>query len=88
MKQNRNNNRPKEIRHFGTVKMWNRERGFGFIIDREDGESYYCSKKVINDEPYLLRGTIVEFGVGHGEDKEGNRTNYAYNVMVVEIPER
>lgn len=57
------------------------------LFPYDDGESYYVSGKVINGEPYLSKRTIVEFEVGHGEDREGNPTSYALNLLVAEVPE-
>ena len=75
------------LRYMGRVTNWNRERGFGFVRCFEDGESYYCNKKVINGEPYLIRNSIVDFCIGYSKDRQGNPTTYLYNVLVAEVPE-
>lgn len=85
--ENRNNRKPIP-RYMGYVQNWNRERGYGFIRLYDTGESHYCSQKVINGEPYLVRGTVVNVQIGHGTDREGNPTTYVSDLLVVEVPER
>ena len=46
------NKRPNKKNYMGYVTRWNK-RGYGFVRCYDDGEAYYCSKKVINGEPYL-----------------------------------
>ena len=70
----------------GCVTRWN-ERGYGFVRCFDDGESDYGSKKVINGDPYRVQGSIVNFQIGHGTDRNGEPTSYAFNVLMVEEPE-
>ena len=69
----------------GYVTRWNK-RGYGFVRCYDDGETYYCSQKVINGEPYLVQGSIVNFQIGHGVDRDGEPMSYAYNLLMVEEP--
>lgn len=71
----------------GYVTRWNK-RGYGFVRCYDDGETYYCSQKVINGEPYLVPGSIVNFQIGHGVDRDGEPMSYAYNLLMVEEPEK
>jgi len=48
----------------GTVKWFNRVRGFGFI-EQEDGEDLFVHKSAV--EGTLADGDAVEFEVGKGE---------------------
>lgn len=79
--------REQRPRYMGYVTMWNRERNYGFVHCYDDGQSYYVSGKVINEEPFLVKKTVVEFEIGHGEDRDGNPTSYALNLLVAEVPE-
>ena len=86
MTEYRNNKRPNKKNYMGYVTRWNK-RGYGFVRCYDDGETYYCSKKVINGEPYL-EGSIVNFQIGHGVDRDGEPMSYAYNLLMVEEPEK
>jgi CspA family cold shock protein len=54
-------------REFGTVKWFNRERGFGFI-GRENAEDVFVHHSAIQGEGYksLEEGERVEFTVEQG----------------------
>lgn len=78
--------RPNRKNYMGYVKMWNREKNYGFVYCYDDEESYFCSQRATNGEPYLERGSIVNFQIGHGVDREGEPTSYAYNLLMVEEP--
>jgi len=50
----------------GTVKFFNRSKGFGFITG-EDGADYYVHQTGINDDAVLNQGDSVAFDVEKGE---------------------
>ena len=50
----------------GTVKFFNREKGFGFIAG-EDGKEYFVHKSGLNEGVNLNDNDPVEFEVGSGE---------------------
>lgn len=65
----------------GTIKMWNAERGFGFI-SRADGEPdiFAHIREVDSDADELPRGARVEFEVFRNPR---NQKLEAHNVRVV-----
>lgn len=87
MTEYRNSKRPNRKNYMGYVTRWNK-RGYGLVRCYDDGEIYYCSQKVINGEPYLVQGSIVNFQIGHGVDRNGEPMSYAYNLLMVEEPEK
>lgn len=72
---------------YGDILIRNIDASYGFVRCYDDGQSYYVSGKVINEEPFLVKKTVVEFEIGHGEDRDGNPTSYALNLLVAEVPE-
>ncbi len=64
----------------GTVKWFNRTKGFGFI-QREEGEDVFVHFSAIQGEGFksLNEGDVVEFEV-----TEGQKGPQAANVKVVE----
>ena len=55
----------------GTVKMFNRERGFGFILpDDRSADMFFHVKGLVDraDEPFLAQGAHVEFEKEVGPD--------------------
>lgn len=76
------NNHVNHERMWGVVTKYNKERGFGFIKSKVDGQSYFVHVSQIQDRT-LERGYLVEFGVGISRktDKEE-----AKNVIVIEAP--
>ena len=60
----------------GTVKWFNRVKGFGFI-EQEDGEDLFVQKTAV--EGTIADGDVVEFEVG-----EGPKGPNAVNVRKVE----
>lgn len=52
------------IRHIGTVKWFDAERGFGFVVHEEGGELFLHGSSLIGDSIAALReGTPVEYEV-------------------------
>lgn len=75
MTEYRNNKRPNKKNYMGYVTRWNK-RGYGFVRCYDDGE------------PYLVQGSIVNFQIGHGVDRDGEPMSYAYNLLMVEELEK
>lgn len=69
-------------RMWGVVIRYDKERGFGFIKSRVDGQSYFVHVSQIQDG-FLEHGYLVEFGVGINK-RTGKEQ--AENVIVVEAP--
>lgn len=67
---------------WGVVSKYDKERGFGFIKSRIDGQSYFVHVSQIQDG-ILEYGYLVEFGVGINK-KTGKEQ--AENVIVIEAP--
>jgi CspA family cold shock protein len=60
----------------GTVKFFNGTKGFGFVVDVEDGTEYFVHVSGLIDE--INEGDEVEF-----ELQEGRKGLNAVNVKVV-----
>lgn len=60
----------------GTVKFFNDEKGFGFIIDEDSKKDYFVHVSGLIDE--IKEGDTVEF-----ELKEGKKGLNAVNVKVI-----
>jgi hypothetical protein len=39
---------------------------------------------IVAKRPYLVQGSIVNFQIGHGVDRDGEPMSYAYNLLMVE----
>jgi len=66
-------------RETGTVKWFNKDKGFGFII-RENGEDLFVHFRSINTDgrQVLMEGQRVEFQIG-----EGRKGPQAENVVIL-----
>lgn len=52
------------VRHIGTVKWFDAERGFGFVVHEEGGELFLHGSSLVGDSVAALReGTPVEYEV-------------------------
>jgi len=51
----------------GTVKFFNKTKGFGFIISDEDEKEYFVHFSDILDDAEIVDGDIVEFEVVTGD---------------------
>jgi len=68
----------------GTVKIWNNDRGFGFVIDTKTGEEFYFGPKSLvyeDDREHLAPG--VELVFASTGTTEGDRRRLAAPVLVV-----
>lgn len=81
MRESRNE-RVGQKRMWGIVTKYNKERGFGFIKSKVDGQSYFVHVSQIQDG-ILEHGYLVEFGVGVNK-RTGKEQ--AENVIVIEAP--
>lgn len=69
-------------REGGAVTKYNKDRGFGFIKSKVDGQSYFVHVSQ-NHGGYLERGYLVEFNIGINK-RTGKEQ--AENVIVIETP--
>lgn len=69
-------------RMWGIVTKYNKERGFGFIRSKVDGQSYFVHVSQIQDG-VLEPGYLVEFGVGINKRTGKEQVE---NVIVIEAP--
>ncbi len=60
----------------GTVKFFNSEKGFGFIVEEGSGEEHFVHISGLVDE--VNQGDNVEFDL-----KEGKKGMNAFNVRIV-----
>lgn len=61
----------------GTVKFWNSDKGFGFIVG-EDGKEYFVHvSELPKSSPSLLENQAVSF-----EDAEGDRGPVAKSIIL------
>jgi len=56
----------------GTVKFFNDEKGFGFIVDDENGQEYFVHISGLTDD--VTKGDSVTFEITEGR-KGPNATN-------------
>eukprot|EP00662_Eupelagonemidae_sp_cell21_P004763 gene4763-62101_t len=45
----------------GVVKLWNEDRGFGFVLDPQSGRDLFVHRAFIGDNMMLVRGMNVWF---------------------------
>ena len=45
----------------GRVKMWKIGEGYGFLIGEDDKDVFCHARDLLNLEPYLVSGDLVEF---------------------------
>ena len=63
----------------GTIKWFDEEKGFGFILSDTDGKEYFVHRTQIGElERTLDKGQQVEYEIG-----EGKRGPMAINVRVL-----
>mmetsp|Transcript_53264 Transcript_53264/g.151933 ORF Transcript_53264/g.151933 Transcript_53264/m.151933 type:complete len:126 (+) Transcript_53264:80-457(+) len=66
----------------GVCRIWNDEKGFGFITSDDGAGDYFCHRLVVEGSNYLNPGDRVEFTIEH--DKERKK----YKVAACQIVER
>ena len=79
---------PERRRFVGKVKVYNLERGYGFL-KAETGEDFYISKDLLaypEDEPKLVEGALVAFVAGDAVQK-GKSRKAAVSLLVGEPAE-
>lgn len=60
-------------RHEGTLKKWNAERGFGFIVASDDGHDIFVHTTAFPDDGYLPTvGEVLTYDVE--PDRSGKRS--------------
>ena len=60
-------------RHEGTLKKWNAERGFGFILAHDDGHDIFVHATAFPDDGYLPTvGEVLTFEIE--PDRSGKRS--------------
>merc|ERR1719446_1047318 len=57
----------------GTVKMWNEERGFGFITPADGGEDVFVHRSALGDGVQLVPGNAVSYDGGWDDRKQKYR---------------
>ena len=67
----------REIKLKGTVKFFNKTKGFGFILNEEDDKEYFVHISNITDGVEISDGDAVTFEV-----EEGDRGPKAINVSL------
>ena len=49
------------VRSYGFVKWYDAERGYGFIVDDDDGREYFVHQSELQGVKTLYEGQAVEF---------------------------
>ncbi len=63
----------------GSIKWFNRIKGFGFIVPEEGGADVFVHASALEDPTAIVDGVKVEY-----EETEGRKGKEAANVRVVE----
>ncbi|CAE8701220.1 unnamed protein product, partial [Polarella glacialis] len=53
----------------GTVKMWNEEKGFGFIAPGDGGADLFAHRSVLQTTDGLAKGDEVEYDEQKGKER-------------------
>lgn len=58
--------------HKGTVKFFNEQKGWGFIIDDSNGTEFFVHQRGLNSA--IREGDKVEFALAEGKNKQKGLT--------------
>ena len=73
-------------RHEGTLKKWNAERGFGFILAHDDGHDIFVHATAFPDDGYLpTLGEVLTFEIE--PDRSGKRSAVRVQRFIDPVPE-
>nr|WP_295776467.1 cold shock domain-containing protein [Rhodoferax sp.] len=73
-------------RHEGTLKKWNAERGFGFILADCDGHDIFVHATAFPDDGYLPTvGEVLTFDIE--PDRSGKRSAVRVQRFIDPVPE-
>lgn len=73
-------------RHEGTLKKWNAERGFGFIVAHEDGHDIFVHATAFPDDGYLPTvGEVLTFDIE--PDRSGKRSAVRVQRFIDPVPQ-
>ena len=62
----------------GTIKFFNSEKGFGFIIQEDNSEIFFHVSDVKMSTQDLHPDTIVSYGIGEGKNGKKKATNVTF----------
>ena len=73
-------------RHEGTLKKWNAERGFGFILAHEEGHDIFVHATAFPDDGYLPTvGEVLTFEIE--PDRSGKRSAVRVQRFIDPVPD-